>query len=780
MILEYNRYASIRALITHLKKEHDFAVQTETYNFNNLDEFQQWKSEEEMKRKSYYVQHSSSIPCGAQQVWYLYCNRSGWYHAKGKGKRQLKSQGSCKVDNACISHMKVTEDSVTGNVSVEYCCTHNSHSINIAHIPVPEGVKLDIAAKLHQGVKIDRILDDLRDSLSANGTIGPEQLLSKQHIQNMKRQLNLQSIIKHQNDFDSTSAWVEELKTKEYNPVIVFKPQGMEQTTSMDNLGKDDFLLAIQSEFQKDALQHYGNKVIMMDATHDTTQYKFLLITILVVDDHGAGLPVAWAISNREDAALLMQFLSAVKERVGSLQPKYFMSDCAEQYFSAWLGIFGRNNTQKMLCIWHVDRAWRKALQTHVTNQQERVEIYHQLCILLQERDKTSFLVKLQQLMSYLKETQGQFFQYFNTHYVPHQNEWATCYRIGTIVNTNMFVESFHRLLKVVYLDSKQNRRVDSLLFVLLRLSRNLIYDQIQKIAKGKITHRKCEIKKRHKSAEEFMGKKTPKYTKQGENTWKIESFSHEGNFYTVQQLLPHCECPLHCSMCNACIHMYSCTCLDASIHCTVCKHIHVLHMLESISDTMKSSNDDNETSGIEVEDEFNTLDYFARILHEGNATTLENLRKEVNGLLHGAELLVDTCKNADTLQTVKKHLKSAIAVIRATGTADTYSWKPRSIMAPNAKHSKQLTFFSTQRKRKTSNSRLAKPTSEEEEKCVKRMRNMDIKVCGICWKEEDMLSLEEIHWIACENCGLWLHLSCCDGSSNNEDGFICKNCQQF
>ena len=55
--------------------------------------------------------------------------------------------------------------------------------------------------------------------------------------------------------------------------------------------------------------------------------------------------------------------------------------------------------------------------------------------------------------------------------------------------------------------------------------------------------------------------------------------------------------------------------------------------MRESTSDTMKSSNNDNETSGIEVEDEFNTPDHFARIW---NATTLENLRKEVNGLLHG------------------------------------------------------------------------------------------------------------------------------------------------
>lgn len=37
-----------------------------------------------------------------------------------------------------------------------------------------------------------------------------------------------------------------------YNPVLVFKCQGEKQTDSMDNLGEEDFLLGIQTEFQKE------------------------------------------------------------------------------------------------------------------------------------------------------------------------------------------------------------------------------------------------------------------------------------------------------------------------------------------------------------------------------------------------------------------------------------------------------------------------------------------------------------------------------------------------
>ena len=67
---------------------------------------------------------------------------------------------------------------------------------------------------------------------------------------------------------------------------------------------------------------------------------------------------------------------------------------------------------------------------------------------------------------------------------MPKVKEWATYYRVGTIVNTNMFVESFRRLLKVVYMNNKQNRRVDLLVHILLRLARNLVYEQLQKMEK--------------------------------------------------------------------------------------------------------------------------------------------------------------------------------------------------------------------------------------------------------------------------------------------------------
>ena len=89
------------------------------------------------------------------------------------------------------------------------------------------------------------------------------------------------------------------------------------------------------------------------------------------------------------------------------------------------------------------------------------------------------------------------------------------------------------------------------------------------------MTHRKCEINKRHKATVELQ-KHSTLYLSQDTNTWRIESLNAKGSLYFLQQ---ECDCPLCCSMCNECVHMYTCTCMDVTLHSTIYKHMHLLHM---------------------------------------------------------------------------------------------------------------------------------------------------------------------------------------------------------
>ena len=62
----------------------------------------------------------------------------------------------------------------------------------------------------------------------------------------------------------------------------------------------------------------------------------------------------------------------------------------AEQYYLAWVSVFD-STPRKLLCTWHVDRAWRGALQQHVTGVGKQVAVYSKLRVLLEETDKARF-----------------------------------------------------------------------------------------------------------------------------------------------------------------------------------------------------------------------------------------------------------------------------------------------------------------------------------------------------------------------------------------------------
>ena len=51
-------------------------------------------------------------------------------------------------------------------------------------------------------------------------------------------------------------------------------------------------------------------------------------------------------------------------------------------------------------------------------------------------------------MISYLHDKHEEFHECFIKQYTPHMNEWATCYRASTIVNTNTFCQNVLYTLK--------------------------------------------------------------------------------------------------------------------------------------------------------------------------------------------------------------------------------------------------------------------------------------------------------------------------------------------
>ena len=105
------------------------------------------------------------------------------------------------------------------------------------------------------------------------------------------------------------------------------------------------------------------------------------------------------------------------------------MSDLAEQFYNAWVATFN-NRPHKLVCTWHVDRAWRENLK-QVKDREMQATVYHNLRVLLEETDQKKFELLLNETMEQLKKssTTASFGDYFQAHYAKNKDQWAACYR---------------------------------------------------------------------------------------------------------------------------------------------------------------------------------------------------------------------------------------------------------------------------------------------------------------------------------------------------------------
>ena len=81
---------------------------------------------------------------------------------------------------------------------------------------------------------------------------------------------------------------VKELQAESYNPILLYKPQGITDL-KLSTISKDGFILALQTEFQRDIYRQYASTVICIDSTHKANAYDFKLVTLMVVDEYGEG-----------------------------------------------------------------------------------------------------------------------------------------------------------------------------------------------------------------------------------------------------------------------------------------------------------------------------------------------------------------------------------------------------------------------------------------------------------------------------------------------------------
>jgi len=131
----------------------------------------------------------------------------------------------------------------------------------------------------------------------------------------------------------------------------------------------------------------------------------------------------------------------------------------------------------------------------------------------------------------------------------------------------NYGYRGFSQYTKSLYSQRRQTRKVDHLLYILIKIARDQIFEVLIKVEKGIRTHKLRELDSRHGKGKAIDAKDV--WEAVGEGKWEVRSQEDKANVYSVERKLQTCNYLVCSSKCGVCQHIYSCSCVDHTIRST-------------------------------------------------------------------------------------------------------------------------------------------------------------------------------------------------------------------
>ncbi|KAK3908561.1 Asparagine-rich zinc finger protein AZF1 [Frankliniella fusca] len=584
------------ALIEHLKRDHEKIIQTvQKLTFSSKAEFIAWKEQEEERTFSYFSQDSGQK--GSRVYYYCQHDGSDRAHRKkgepGRKTSRKNSIGQIKKGAVCIAKIaEIVSDS--GSRAVEYYSTHN-HILSphdFAHQPPSTATNIAINNQIALGVSATEILHSIqspaleRDNRDDCNAVGKDLIITTRRIkQRIAKRRN--SLRHHPDDKMSVFLLVETLQKEKYNPVIIFKPSGMDIVVGPKDflLNQEHFLLGIQTKAQRELLVEHSGKIVVVDDTHNVTQYENVtLLNMMVVDQNNRGWCNAHLITNSMYDKNIEVFVRAIKKRseeMGDiLEFNCVITDDAPALIN---GIeAGMGKTMKhILCQWHLDKTFKDQIREKVPRRLSD-SVYTDLKVVIGSKPETEFIQIFEALQNKYSSDCMVFVKYLKQYYVERKEKWAMCYRQqlrhGNI-NTTAHVESFHNRLKKEYFKRVPNKRMDDLVNILLTIDKDDYASRLREAILG-FKMAPHAMRQRHENGISIPDESLSEIL--SSVMWSIESTSKKNEFYCISKTQDVCSKDLCFDKCPSpschglCSHLYVCSCPDSRN--PLCKHIHKLH----------------------------------------------------------------------------------------------------------------------------------------------------------------------------------------------------------
>lgn len=568
-------------LQSHLVNVHKKPLAFSTLKFSSMADFEDWKEVFEKQEKCRFVKKSGTRIRNntGEKHTYLYCSRSGTFISNSKGKRTQIKKGTCKISNYCTASIDCIEDQ-NGTVIAKLCSTHYGHEPSVEYLRLTKSDKSVIADKLAQGVPRDVVIDNVRASVGEN--IDRIHFLTMKDIRNIERSYGIKNDGKQKSSvqgFASVNEWVREMETLgDESPVTFYKAKYSPEVLN-DNckcLETQDFCLILMTKGQQEIFKKFGqNGVFYVTWLNISNGYDLSLLTLMVADDLNEAFPVGYMICSRMTTEIEVLFFKVIQDQLGSFCARAIMTDDRKSLYDSWCSVMGFV-PYHLLSNRFVDADWRDRLIS-VQNEDVQCAVYEVLYSYLSCTDSTKFEENLSAFIKHLKENEDTliFGLYFEDTYLHRVRLWAGCYDkkcVGINEHLNLDIV-YNELLSVCNNKGKFSKLLDKTLQGLLTIVRDRQHNRISKIAKQAqelVHHHGVSMNINLDGIQAIENRK-----------WQIKSES-TNLIFTVTRKTYECnmKCPLVCTDCKMCAHMFECTCKVYNFDRTMCKHIHAIGRL--------------------------------------------------------------------------------------------------------------------------------------------------------------------------------------------------------
>ncbi|KAF9117301.1 hypothetical protein BGX30_005609, partial [Mortierella sp. GBA39] len=523
------------------------------------------------------------------------------------GKTRMRKQG---IKSGCLSKLAalfqpilMADGSRKPGCIVEYRYQHN-HSIgDITDLGTRQksaAIKATIERLINQGSSIQRVMqkltmdyDKFTQITRGNGQqLSRDDFITYDDVYNIWHRITTTKMRKDPDPVLSAMKWMGEF---ERNNGFTFYDEN--DRTSGTYFG-------FASLWQLQQLKTHG-RTLCFDGTHNVFGHETNLFTLVLKNtDTGFGIPVAFLLTKTRDALILVNWLTALRIKMKGL----FSTDSKEYMFTPNAVITDQGSTEILAiktvfpgvpifyCAWHVLRLWEREVKSRMTGlgvypvarrNEIRTQVRSDLRMILYERD----IAKAQELVKGFRATwnsQKGLLEYLDKNYfgramfeaherqvVDVQESWMLCYRQDVSyasIDTNNYIESWHNTLKRHFFRDKQQRRADTVIYVLANLAvphfqqkciRSIVNVGRMNPAQAKEL-RLTALAADHVQTRESRGYVGAYIKQMSEDTLYVESFTNAAAGYDIT--IDFSKTPTG--------HITRCSCKYFSDHRSCCKHI--------------------------------------------------------------------------------------------------------------------------------------------------------------------------------------------------------------